>query len=72
MQLDRIKLDIDLGKFEIGTPEEPSASGTLEPPSTPAQWGADPTGRYELRYWDGSQWTEHVSAKGRQSTDAMR
>jgi hypothetical protein len=26
-----------------------------------AQWAADPYGRYQLRYFDGSQWTEHVS-----------
>jgi uncharacterized protein YxjI len=26
-------------------------------------------GRHELRYWDGSQWTEHVSSHGNQSID---
>ncbi|WP_158220548.1 DUF2510 domain-containing protein [Kineosporia sp. A_224] len=26
-----------------------------------AQWAPDPYRRHELRYWDGSQWTEHVS-----------
>jgi hypothetical protein len=35
----------------------------------PAGWYADPAGRYELRYWDGSQWTEHVSRAGQQYTD---
>jgi hypothetical protein len=35
----------------------------------PAGWYADPSGRYELRYWDGSQWTEHVSRAGQQFTD---
>jgi uncharacterized protein YxjI len=35
----------------------------------PANWHPDPFGRHELRYWDGSQWTEHVSSHGRQSTD---
>ena len=28
--------------------------------AAPAGWYADPSSRYELRYWDGSQWTEHV------------
>ncbi|MCL2779985.1 MAG: DUF2510 domain-containing protein [Actinomycetia bacterium] len=36
---------------------------------TPAAWYADPFGRHELRYFDGTQWTEHVSSHGRQSTD---
>lgn len=33
-----------------------------------ASWYPDPTGHAELRYWDGSQWTEHVSTQGVQST----
>jgi hypothetical protein len=32
-------------------------------PSAPG-WNADPYGRYELRYWDGRQWTGHVSDHG--------
>ncbi|MDQ4131778.1 MAG: DUF2510 domain-containing protein [Actinomycetota bacterium] len=32
-------------------------------------WYPDPYGRHELRYFDGSQWTEHVASHGRQSTD---
>ncbi len=38
-------------------------------PAVPAGWYADPSGRYELRYWDGSAWTEHVSRAGQQFTD---
>lgn len=34
-------------------------------------WYPDPTGRFEQRYWDGSQWTEHVSSAGQQRTDAL-
>jgi len=26
-------------------------------------------GRYELRYWNGTAWTEHVARDGRQFTD---
>jgi uncharacterized protein YxjI len=37
--------------------------------SMPADWYPDPSGRHEHRYWDGSQWTEHVASHGRQSTD---
>ena len=32
-------------------------------------WYADPSGRFDLRYWDGSKWTEHVSRGGQQFTD---
>jgi hypothetical protein len=31
-------------------------------------WYADPSGRYEHRYWDGVGWTEHVSRGGVAST----
>jgi Protein of unknown function (DUF2510) len=52
------------------------AAATPEPvapaaaaPAVPAGWYADPAGRFELRYWDGSTWTEHVSRAGQQFTD---
>jgi uncharacterized protein YxjI len=32
-------------------------------------WYPDPFGRHELRYYDGSRWTEHVSSHGRQAVD---
>lgn len=35
----------------------------------PPGWHPDPRGRHEHRYWDGSQWTDHVSDKGVQSQD---
>jgi uncharacterized protein YxjI len=44
---------------------------TDTPQQTPANWYPDPIGRHELRYWDGSQWTEHVSSHGRQSVDPL-
>jgi uncharacterized protein YxjI len=37
--------------------------------SAPASWHPDPYGRHEVRYWDGSRRTEHVSSNGRQSID---
>ena len=43
----------------------PAADAAARPsqptPAVPAGWYADPAGRYELRYWDGWAWTEHVS-----------
>jgi len=38
--------------------------------NAPANWYPDPSGRFELRYWNGDKWTEHVSTGGQQSTDA--
>jgi hypothetical protein len=32
-------------------------------------WLADPTGRHELRYFDGSGWIEHVADAGVISVD---
>jgi hypothetical protein len=37
---------------------------------SPAGWHPDPFGRHELRYWDGAQWSEHVSSHGKQAVDA--
>ena len=34
-----------------------------------AGWYADPRGRFELRYYDGTAWTDHVATGGEQSTD---
>ena len=40
------------------------------PTGLPASWYADPTGRYDYRYWDGAEWSSHVARAGRISTDA--
>jgi hypothetical protein len=34
-----------------------------------ASWLPDPTGAHELRYWNGSSWTEHVSDQGTTGQD---
>ena len=39
--------------------------------ATSASWLPDPTRRFQLRYWDGNQWTDHVSSNGVQSTDTV-
>jgi hypothetical protein len=36
-----------------------------------ANWLADPTGAHELRYWNGSSWTEHVSDQGTTGQDPL-
>ena len=35
----------------------------------PADWYADPSGRYNYRYWDGSEWTNQVSSGGASALD---
>ncbi len=30
------------------------------------EWLPDPEGRHQLRWWDGTAWTEHVSDQGQQ------
>ena len=40
-----------------------------QPQQSPAGWYADPLGRHQLRYYDGRQWTEHVSSNGQTMID---
>ena len=39
--------------------------------NTDPGWYADPYRRHQVRYWDGSAWTEHVGNDGQQSTDPV-
>jgi len=55
-------------------PATPAVEPAAEPAAdaaaaAPAGWYADPSSRFELRYWDGTTWTEHVSRGGQQFTD---
>jgi hypothetical protein len=40
-------------------------------PTSPPGWYADPIGAHQLRYFDGSAWTEHVSDNGVQSVSSL-
>ncbi len=49
----------------------PNAASTVAPPAheeapplPPPMWAADPSGRHQLRYWDGAAWTDYVSDDG--------
>ena len=57
-----------VGMAPISTPTYQPAAATA--PAVPAGWYADPAGRFDLRYWDGGAWTEHVSRAGQQYTDS--
>lgn len=60
---------------DVPAPGPPLAPGVAQavgpppPPSAPPGWVSDPHRRYELRYWDGTGWTHHVSSAGVQTTD---
>lgn len=47
--------------FHLQVPR--SAPGT-EPAVADGSWQPDPTGRHELRWWDGSSWTDFVADDG--------
>lgn len=42
-----------------------------DPALPPANWYADPTRRFQYRYWNGTQWTHHVASHGQQAFDPM-
>ena len=46
-----------------------ATSSTASSTAAPAAWYPDPSKRFELRYWDGTEWTEHVARGGQQFTD---
>jgi len=54
-------------------PGAPAAGGSslAAPANTAAAWYPDPSGHHELRYWNGSGWTEHVSDHGTPGTDTV-
>lgn len=41
----------------------------MSSPLGPAGWHPDPVGRYEYRYYNGSQWTADVSVRGQRFVD---
>ena len=51
--------------------ESQKSSPKPPPPLVPSSWQSDPTGRHELRWWDGGQWTEHVMDASRPSVDPL-
>ena len=40
-------------------------------PTVDAGWHTDPTGRFDWRWWDGTNWTNSVSRGGAQQTDEL-
>ncbi len=44
--------------------DAPVVSAGLAAGGVPPGWHADPAGRFEHRWWDGTRWTEHVASGG--------
>lgn len=55
----------------IMTAQAGYAARAATTPTAPAGWLADPLARWELRWWDGARWTEHVSTAGRGGVDPI-
>lgn len=76
MTADQLKANVAASSASViaATAAAPVASTTATgaTPNVPADWYKDPSGRFELRYWNGTAWTEHVATGGTQSTDAPR
>jgi TIR domain len=53
----------------VQTAPPPETAGDPVPASTGAEWRRDPYGRFEQRFWSGTEWTDHVSTGGRQMKD---
>lgn len=54
-----------------GEPADPETEGASGSSSVriPAGWMPDPSGKFDQRYWSGSEWTEHVTKNGTPATD---
>ena len=48
-------------------PSQPGAALS----ATTVGWAPDPSGRFELRYFEGATWTEHVATDGRPAEDPL-
>lgn len=56
----------------IGAPGPVAAPAPVAAPSAPAgAWHPDPTGRHQMRWFDGQQWTPSVSDGGVTATDPI-
>jgi hypothetical protein len=68
-ELDAWEAAVARANFKVR--QEPVVVEAVAASTAPADWHADPTGRHQLRYWDGSAWTAHVADDGVTSSDPV-
>jgi hypothetical protein len=49
----------------------PSSPAPAPTPHLPGEWAPDPSGRHQLRWWDGTEWTSHVADNGVTGEDGL-
>jgi hypothetical protein len=45
--------------------------GTIAPGAASAGWQPDPSGKHQMRYWDGMRWSASVSDNGQVGSDPL-
>lgn len=63
--IDAVRRQAGTDRSSLPPPPDPTASVHA------AGWYADPSGRHEFRWWNGTQWTDAVSTAGVQATDPV-
>jgi hypothetical protein len=46
-------------------------AGDPRPPPPKPMWAADPSGRHQWRYWNGTAWSDYVGDHGQESQDPL-
>ena len=62
---------LDLRESLAASTPPPLPPPPIAQEAAPAGWNPDPAGRHAFRYWDGTQWTEHVSDNGVADVDPL-
>lgn len=58
---------VNTGKWATNAAEQAAVDQT----AAAAAWYADPSGRHQYRYWDGTTWTPSVADDGQVSVDPL-
>lgn len=59
----------DAGRGDPGTTVTGGTGSGGSPPFSPPAWHPDPSGRFQYRWWNGSEWTSQVATDGQHLID---